>query len=70
MTNRNRPAVDVHNRRVPTHVLVDGTGLRGKGLVRLDQIQIANLPARLVQRLAAGKIGPTPMIDGSRPAVA
>ena len=54
MADGNRAAVHVHNRRVPTHVFVHSAGLGGKGLIRLDQIEIANFPACLIQRLAAG----------------
>lgn len=47
-------AIHVDYRRIPAHVLVHRAGLGGKGLVRLDQIKVANLPAGPVERLAAG----------------
>ena len=40
---------------IPAHVLVDGAGLRGEGLVGLDQIEVADRPAGLLQRLARGR---------------
>src|SRR5262245_47019490 len=43
MTERDRPAVDVDLRGVPAEILVDGAGLRGERLVRLDQIEIERL---------------------------
>src|SRR5665213_803781 len=39
MTDSDGTAVDVYLRRVPAHVLVDGTRLRGKSFVGLDEIE-------------------------------
>src|SRR5690349_22817616 len=45
VTERNRPAVDVDLRGVPAEILVDGASLRGEGLVRLYEVEIADVPA-------------------------
>src|SRR5262249_13875953 len=50
MAERDPPAVDVDLRGVPAEVLVDGAGLRGERLVRFDQIEIADIPAGLLER--------------------
>src|SRR6056297_2264001 len=47
-------AVDVDDTGVPAHLLVDGAGLRGEGLVGLHEVEIVDAPPRLFQRLAAG----------------
>ena len=52
MADGDRAAVDVHDRRIPAHVLVDGERLRGESLVGLDEIEILDLPAGLFERLA------------------
>ena len=43
-------AVDVDLRRIPAEVLVDRAGLRRERLIGLDQVEIADVPARLLQR--------------------
>src|SRR5215207_2109550 len=48
-------AVDVHDLRVPAHVLVDGERLRREGLVRLDEVEVLDLPAGPLERLARGR---------------
>ena len=45
-------AVDVDDRGVPAQVLVDRERLRGEGFVRLDEIEVLDRPAGLLQRLA------------------
>src|SRR5262249_32170274 len=50
MADRDRAAVDVDLRGVPAEVLVDRAGLRGERLVGLDQIEIADVPAGLLER--------------------
>src|SRR3974377_690401 len=55
--NRNRSAIDVDLRSVPAKVLVDGTGLRGEGFVRFDEIEIADAPAGFFQRRARSRNG-------------
>src|ERR1019366_4497023 len=52
MADRDRAAIDIHDRRIPTHVLVYGQGLCREGFVRLDEIEILDLPVRLFQHLA------------------
>src|SRR3954452_16069674 len=47
MAESDGAAIDVHLRRVPAHVLVDGAGLGGESLVRLDQVEIVHRPAGL-----------------------
>src|ERR1043166_1753132 len=42
MADRDRAAVDVDLGGIPTEVLVDRAGLRGKCLVRLDQVEIVD----------------------------
>src|SRR3954452_15493428 len=44
MADRDGAAVHVDLRSVPTEILVHGAGLRRKGLVRLDEIEIADIP--------------------------
>ena len=39
MADRDRAAIDIHDRRIPAHVLVDGQGLRREGFIRLDEIE-------------------------------
>src|SRR5262249_48355478 len=52
MAQRNRAAVDVDLVGVPAEVLVDRAGLGRERLVRLDQIEVLDLPARLLERCA------------------
>src|SRR5262249_47795061 len=52
MTDRNRAAVDVDLGGIPAEVLVDRAGLGGERLVRLDQIEVVDLPAGLLERRA------------------
>src|SRR5262249_28116615 len=51
-------AVDVDLRGVPAEVLVDRAGLRGESLVGLDQVEIADVPAGLLERRARGRNRP------------
>jgi hypothetical protein len=39
VTDRNRAAIDVDLGGIPAEVLVDRAGLRGEGLIGLDQIE-------------------------------
>ena len=55
MADGDGAAIDVDDRRIPAHVLVDGAGLRGEGLVGLDEVEVVDLPAGLLQRLARGR---------------
>src|SRR5215213_2028086 len=50
MPERNGAAVDVDLGGIPAEVLVDRAGLGGEGLIGLDQIEVANIPAGLLQR--------------------
>src|SRR5215472_4712859 len=54
MAERDRAAIDVDLRGVPAEVLVDRTGLRGERLVRLDQLEVFDLPAGLLEGGARG----------------
>jgi len=58
VANGDRPAVDVDDVGVPAHVLVDRAGLRREGLVGLDEIEVADRPAGLLQRPARGRDRP------------
>src|SRR3989441_5412953 len=70
MTQRDRPAVDIHFRRVELELAHAGDRLRGEGLVQLDEIDLVDLsPARLSTFWVAG-MGPRPMQPGSTPAAA
>src|SRR6476646_7254139 len=60
MTDRDRAAVDVDLRRIPAEVLVDGASLRCERLVRFDQIEIADVPARLLERCTRSRDRPGP----------
>src|SRR3954453_12988343 len=55
MADRDRAAVDVHDLGVPAHVLVDRASLRREGLVRLDEVEVLDLPAGFLERLARGR---------------
>src|SRR5579884_1647814 len=55
MPNCNRSAVHIHDGRIPAHILIDGERLGGKGLVRLDKIEVLGLPARFFKCLARGR---------------
>src|SRR5436190_12378950 len=55
MADRDRAAIDVDLGGIPAEILVDRTGLRGEGLVGLDQIEIADVPAGLLQRGAGSR---------------
>src|SRR5690348_5491774 len=48
-------AVDVDLPDIPAKVVVDRAGLGGKGLVGLDEIEIAGAPAGFFERHAAGR---------------
>src|ERR1700692_1376470 len=54
VADRDRATVDVDLGRIPAEVLVDRAGLRGEGLIGLDQIEVADVPAGLLQRGARG----------------
>ena len=58
MADRDRAAVDVDLAGIPAEVLVDRAGLRGERLVRLDQVEVADVPAGLLQRGARGRDRP------------
>src|SRR5215475_6134458 len=55
VTDRDRAAIDVDLGGIPAEVLVDGAGLRREGLVGLDQIEVADVPAGLLQRGAGSR---------------
>jgi len=42
MADRDRAAIDIHDRRIPAHVLLT-RGLRREGFIRLDEIEILDL---------------------------
>src|SRR5438270_2613613 len=50
MADRNRAAVDVDLRGVPTEVLVDGARLSREGFIGLDEVEVANAPACFLER--------------------
>ena len=70
MPDRDGAAVDVHDRRVPAHVLVDRERLGREGFVGLDELDVLDLPAGFSSALREAGIGPDPMMAGSTPAVA
>src|ERR1700733_6484347 len=49
MPARDRAAIYVHPGRIPAKILVDGYGLRGKGFVGFDQVEIGDFPAGFFQ---------------------
>src|SRR5690606_35806120 len=51
-------AVDVDLLRIPPEALVDGTGLGGERLVGLDEVEVRDRPAGLLQRLLGSRNGP------------
>src|SRR5437879_5988301 len=55
MAERDGAAIDVDLGRIPAEILVDRAGLRGEGLVRLDQVEVLDLPAGLGERCPAGR---------------
>src|SRR5271169_2680505 len=55
MTERDRTAIDVDLARVPAEVLVDRAGLGGEGLVGLDEVEVLDLPAGLLERGAGSR---------------
>ena len=67
MADGDGAAVHVHFRRVPADGFVDGAGLRGKGLVCFDQVEVMFRPARLFQRTLRGRNRRLPMMEGRRP---
>src|ERR1700760_3375847 len=52
MADRDRAAIDVDLAGIPAEVLVDRAGLRRKSLVGLDQVEVADAPAGLLERRA------------------
>ena len=60
MADGDGAAIDVHDRRIPTHVLVDGDRLRREGFVGLDKIKILDLPSGLFERFARSGNWPRP----------
>src|SRR6185437_14911269 len=52
MAERDRAAIHVDLRWIEIEVLGDGTSLSGESLVRLDQIEILDLPTGALQREA------------------
>src|SRR3954469_2392986 len=52
MTERDRAAIDVDPVGVPAEIPVNRAGLRGEGLVGLDQIEILGRPAGLLESQA------------------
>ncbi len=55
MANGNRAAVDVDFVGVPFQLFGHRQGLRGKGFVGFDQVQVADAPAGFVQAAAGGR---------------
>ncbi len=55
MTDGDGAAIDVDLRRIPAEILVDRAGLRGESLIGLDQVEVVDLPAGLLQRRARGR---------------
>ena len=55
MAERNRAAVHIDQVRVPRHLLVDRTGLRGKGFVSFHKFKVVYRPARFSERGSAGR---------------
>ena len=49
------PPLTLTLRGIPAEVLVDRAGLRGEGLVGLDQVEVADVPAGLLQRGAGSR---------------
>src|SRR3954467_11257883 len=49
MADRDRAAVDVDPGRIPAEILVDGASLRRESLIRLDEVEILDLPAGLLE---------------------
>src|SRR5687768_5756345 len=54
VAERDRPAVDVHLPGVEPQLADDGDGLHREGFVQLDQVNLAQRPARLAQDLPDG----------------
>src|SRR6516162_9780831 len=50
MTNCDGAAVDIYFVGIPAEVLVDGAGLRGKSFIGFDKIEVADIPAGLLER--------------------
>src|SRR5258708_17417373 len=50
VAERDRAAVDVDLGRIPAQVLVDRASLCGKRLVGLDEVEVFDLPAVLLER--------------------
>src|SRR5438034_3362884 len=50
MPERDGAAIDVDLRRIPAEVLVDGTSLRGEGLVGFHEIEVGDVPASFLER--------------------
>src|SRR6516225_1585118 len=57
MADRDCPAVDIHLVSIPAEVLIDGAGLRRERLIGLDQIEVTNVPAGLLERRARRRNG-------------
>src|SRR6478672_11044257 len=55
MADRDGAAIDVDLAGVPAEVLVDRAGLRRERLVGLDQIEVLDLPAGLLERRTRGR---------------
>src|SRR6478672_2048521 len=58
MADGDGAAVDVYDVGVPSHVLVDRDRLRGERLVRLDEVEIGDLPAGFFESPARGRDRP------------
>src|SRR5918996_31339 len=54
MADGDGAAIDIDLADIPAEILVHGERLRGEGLIGLDQVEIANIPAGLLERLAGG----------------
>jgi hypothetical protein len=51
---------------IPAHVLVDRAGLRGEGLVGLDEVEVVDDQPAFSSALREAGIGPVPMIADRR----
>src|ERR1700682_6619989 len=59
VAERDRPAIDVELVGIEAQIFTDRAGLRGEGLVGLDEVGVADRPAGFVQGHAASGDRPT-----------
>ena len=70
MAERDRAAVDVGLVRVQSQAARDRDRLRREGLVALDDVDLVQRQAGLLQRQTGGGIGPSPITSLGTPATA